>query len=518
MTVKRASVVVALCTVCTRITGYIRECVLQNFFGASFFLDMFYASFRIINFFRHVFAEGAFNVTYIGILKTKLPRPEDHQNSMQNAIAFYQKSLTLMIFYASIVTALLYIFFPQVLYLTAYGIMQKDAHTCSLLSRLATPFLLFISALACMSATLNALFSFAIPACLQITINLTVTTAAIFAMIFNLTPASAVVACMLSICGSGAINVVIAHFALKKHGFAFRPTSIRSTPETKKMFVSMIPIIISTGMWQLNSLVDINILSFLESGSIALASAADRINQIPLAIIGISISTALLPYLIDHIYKNNTAKIHHDVQNICLASLFLSLLSMVFLLVFPDVVVACLYQFTSFSIKETITTAKLCLAYSIGIPGFVFYKIFLTVFHAHKDYKAPVWISLIAIFINISVSVLLLPVAGIIAVPLSTSLAFIVYAGILILVANRKFHLQYTKAFSQKVFLHLAVALLTYVVLYSIQNSMWHLSISHCSIRYLYALGFAIACVAVYLLSSIALSKLFKHKRLPWHL
>lgn len=516
MTVKRATLVVASCTMCTRITGYLRECVLQNFFGASFFLDLFYASFRIINFFRHVFAEGAFNVTYIGILKTKLPHPDEKSSNITQAVAFYQKSLTLMIFYASIVTVLLYVFFPQMLYLTAHGIMKKDPQMCVFLSRLATPFLLFISALACMSATLNALSSFAIPACLQITINLTVTAAAIFAMLFSLTPASSVVACMIAICASGGINIVIAHFALKKHGFTFKPTSIRSTPETKKMFASMVPIIISTGMWQLNSLVDINILSFLESGSIALASAADRINQIPLAIIGISISTALLPYLIDHIHKNNTEKIQHDVQNICLASLFFALLSTVFLTAFPDAVVACLYQFTSFSIKETMTTAKLCLAYSIGIPGFIFYKIFLTVFHAHKDYKTPVWLSAIAIFVNISSSVLLLPIAGITAVPLSTSVAFLVYAFMLVMIANKKFHLQYTTIFTQKIYIHLITATLTSIVLYIIQKNIWHIAIAHNSIRYIYAIGFVITCIGLYLLASITLSKIWKHKRMPW--
>lgn len=206
------------------------------------------------------------------------------------------------------------------------------------------------------------------------------------------------------------------------------------TPQVKKLLVLMGPAVLTGGVLQINIQVG-RIIASAQDGAIALLQYADRINQLPLGVIGIAIGVVLLPELSRALNAND----HDEVSNLQNRSLEFALLltlpAAVGFVVIPDALVALLYQRGAFTAETTELTAMALAAYATGLPAYVLIKVFQPAYFAREDMRTPFYFSFIMVLINIAVSLALFPTLGHVGIAIATALSawinFILLSGTL---------------------------------------------------------------------------------------
>ena len=274
-------------TLLSRFTGFIRTVCLSAFLGASVASDALVMAIRIANFLRKVLAEGAFNACFVPIF-SKVLNVEGKDNARELASKIYSLLLMITIFISIVVV----IFYPIVLKVFAPGFNGDRMSLGVLYGRICFPFIISTTTVAIFSGILNTLGKFGIPAFLQVFINLGSIFAMILAYYFNLDQGVVV---SIGILITGILQVVIIKSYANKHNFIVNFRFNFLSPKITLIFKNMIPGLISSGVWQINLLIDSRFASTLTSGGVSYIFYADQILQLPLATLGIAIGSALVP-------------------------------------------------------------------------------------------------------------------------------------------------------------------------------------------------------------------------------
>lgn len=408
-------------TMISRITGFIRDMLIANFLGAGSVSDAFLVSFKLPNLFRSLFAEGAFTSAFVPLFSSKLVA-----SGRDKSIEFAAKSISLL-------TALLIIFviifelcMPYVVKVLAPGFSsdyQKVALTIDL-CRITFPFLLFISIVSFQAGILNSFDRFAAPAATPIILNLGIIFAGIFSILLLDAP---VYGMAWGITISGLIEIIWLKYFLNKEGVKIKPNfefiKLLKDTEIRTLFKRIAPGIVGAGIYQINMVVDTILVSLVASGAVSWLYYANRLQQLPLGVIGAAISVALLPLLSRKLKANEINEAHNVQDKAVIYGLLMSLPATMLFICLADSLIALLFEHGKFTSSDTHKTALALKAYALGLPCYVMVKALMPNFFARGDTKTPVKYSAVVFISNLTLNLILMKPLGHIGIALATSIA-----------------------------------------------------------------------------------------------
>ena len=401
-------------TIISRLLGYFRDILIAVFLGAGPLADAFFVAFRIPNTFRRLFSEGTFNAAFVPSYSSLIKNKKQSENFANNIYNL----LILGLFFLIIIIEIL---MPLFVFLIAPG-FEEDSQKMQLavnLTRITFPFLLFISLASFFSAILNSHNKFAVASATPIILNIILIGVLLFGKILN---DQLIYYLAYAVTVSGIVQFVFLYFFIKKYFLPKLKFYIKIDQRIKNFFKKLLPSIFSSGVTQINILAGTIIASF-QASAVSYLYYADRVYQINLAIAGIAIGTVILPQLSKYIQYNKKEKIKL-IQNKALElSLFLSIPAAIALLIASEEIISSLFGYGSFNEDTVNNSAKALFYFAVGLPAFSLIKVFSTFFFARRNTKTPFYISLISVFLNITISVIFFKEIGFVIIPIATTIS-----------------------------------------------------------------------------------------------
>jgi putative peptidoglycan lipid II flippase len=418
-------------TMISRVLGFLREMLTAAFLGAGPLADAFFVALRLPNMFRSLFAEGAFSAAFVPLFAGRLAqegRPAARRFA-EDALAVLLVALLLFLVAGEILT-------PWILDLLAPGFRadpEKFARAVDL-TRIMFPYLLFISLTALEGGVLNSLERFAAAAATPVLLNIF-----LIAVLVGVRPLTGA-ALAWAVTAAGFAQFLWLMFSCARAGIPLSLPRPRLTPEVRHLLRLMLPGAFGAGVIQINLLVSTAMASFLPSGTVAYLNYADRLNQLPLAVVGFAVGTAILPPLSRHVRSGDVARAI-DTQNRGVElALLLALPAAVGLAAAAHPILSVLFQHGKFTAFDTAATAPALAAYALGLPAFVLVKVLVPGFLARQDTKTPVKTAAVAMLVNVTLTVALGVTLAQLGVALALTLAGWVNAVMLLVLLYRHGH------------------------------------------------------------------------------
>lgn len=406
-------------TILSRLLGYARDAAIAHFIGGGHLADAFFTSFRISNLFRRLLGEGALSSSLIPVFTYSLKN-----EPQESTIHFLNSFFTTILLLLSLLTFLGILFAPQLTLLIAPGfrsLPEKFAQTVEL-TQWMFPFFLFISLAALISAILNSLKHFFLPAVAPAMLS-ALQIFYLFLIFGNLAPAQQMIGLALTVVLGGAAHLLVQLPLLKKENFLPKFRWNLSHPHSLTVFKLMLPAIIGLSVEQVNTFVDTVCATFLTEGSVTALYNANRVMQLPLALFGIAIATVSLPALAEFKEeKNYTA--FADTLNDSLRIMFFCVMPAcagLFFLAGP--IVKLLFQHGQFSAEAAELTASALRWYSVGLLAYSAVKILANAFYSLRKPSIPVQVAAICMLVNVCLNLILMGPLGVGGLALATALS-----------------------------------------------------------------------------------------------
>ncbi len=404
-------------TLASRALGFVRDILIAAFLGAGPVADAFFVAFKLPNFFRRLFAEGAFSAAFVPLFTRVLT-----EDGADAARRFSERALSVLAAVLLVFCTAMQIAMPWAMYLFAPGFADDPAKfdLAVELARIAFPYLLFISLVSQLGGVLNALDRFAAAAAAPILLNLSLILCLIGLAPMLETPGHALA---WGVFAAGVVQFLWLIEACRRAGMVFRLPRPRLTPAVRRLVAKIVPGAIGAGVQQINLVIGVVLASLLPTGAVSYLYYADRVYQLPLGVIGIAVGTALLPLLSRQIREGDEAGGRESFNRALEFSLLLTLPAAAALMVMPGPIVALLFERGAFDARSTSATAAALAAFAAGLPAFVLVKVLAPGFFAREDVTTPVKIAGVSVAANIALSVLLLGPLQHVGLALATSAA-----------------------------------------------------------------------------------------------
>jgi len=424
--VTKAAGVVGSATLLSRIFGFIRDVVIAWFFGAGLVSDAFFVAFRIPNLLRRLFAEGSLSVAFIPVFTEYLT-----QRGKKHAFEMAKSAIRLLSVLLVAITVAGILLSPFIVRVIAPGfVTSPEKYSLTVfLTRIMFPYIFFIGLVALCMGILNALGHFAAPALAPVLLNIS-----IIGSVFLIAPhmADPVAGIAIGVLIGGVLQLALQVPFLIKKGFYFWQKANMYHPGLKKVGLLMVPTIFGAAVYQINILVGTLLASLLAQGSVSYLYYADRLVQFPLGIFAIAMATAVLPTLSRQAAGKDLQAVRDTFSYAMKMVFFITIPSMVGLIVLREPIVALLFKRGAFDSETTRLTAYALLYYSIGLWAFSAVRIVVSTFYALQDTKTPVRMAIVSVCANVILGVILMGPMGHAGLALSTSLASMLNLGLLV--------------------------------------------------------------------------------------
>ena len=445
-------------TFLSRISGLVRDMVLSYFFGATPAADAFFVAFRIPNFFRRLFAEGAFSQAFVPVLAGYRNR-----GSMQQMREFVAVMGGNFIVVMSLISLLGVVAAPLVVIVFAPGFTgdaQRLAMTADML-RITFPYLGFISLTAFAGALLNSFHRYAIPAFTPVWLNLTMIAAALFVAPTFETP---VLALAWGVFAAGLIQLLFQIPALRGIHMLIRPRVELAHPGARRVGKLMVPAIFAGSVSQINALVDTMIASLLAPGSISWIYYSDRLMELPIGIVAVTIATVLLPNLSRLSSLGDTPAFGRTVDWGVRTCLLFGVPAAAAIYVLSLPLMATVFFHGAMTAFDVVMASLSLKAFAVGLLGFSLVKVAAPAYFAREDTRTPFRIAVVTVALNIVLSLSLFRVMGHVGVAFATTTAAVVQSYLLLRGTIRRGLYRPGRDFAM-FFAKLVVATVTMVVL-----------------------------------------------------
>ena len=394
MALWRSTVIVSAMTMLSRILGLVRDIVLLNVFGAGKDFDTFVVAFRIPNFFRRLFAEGAFSQAFIPVL-TEYKTGRTHAE-VQILISRVFGCLTT---FMSALTFVAMVAAPAIIYIYAPG-FHDDPEKFALATdmfRLTIPYLLFMSLTAFASSILNSYGSFTSPAFSPVLLNLAMIAGAVW-----LTPymAEPIMALGWAVLIAGILQLAIQIPELWNKKLLIPPKVDFKHEGVERIMKLMLPALFGVSVTQINLLLNTIWASFMQDGSVSWLYSAERMTELPLGLIGVAIGTVILPSLSARHAEQDQAKFRGMIDWAARVIMLVGIPASIALFMLSTPIIQALFQRGEFTLEDTQMTALALQCMSAGVISFMLIKVFAPGFYAQQDTKTPVRVGLMAVAAN----------------------------------------------------------------------------------------------------------------------
>lgn len=427
----RSAATVSSFTLLSRITGLIRDVLIARAFGAGPLTDAFWVAFRIPNLLRRLFAEGAFSQAFVPILGELRSTADTHAvRTLLDRVALLLTLAVMLVTIAGILGA------PWVVTLMASGLRAAERQTefeaAVWMTRMMFPYILCMSLVAFASGVLNTWSRYAIPAFTPILLNLSMIAASLFMVGWFEIPIYALAAGVMI---GGFLQLAVQWSALARLGLLPRLNAgisqSRRDPIVRRILRQMLPAILGVSVAQISLLINTNIATWLQPGSVTWLSFADRLMEFPTALLGVALGTVLLPSL-----SRAYARDDHDAYNALLdwglrLVVLLGLPAALGLALCSDALVATLFNYGAFSAHDVGQTRVAVMAYSVGLIGLLAIKILAPAFYARQDIRTPVKIAALCLVVTQLLNAVMVPVLAHAGLALSIGLGATLNAGLL---------------------------------------------------------------------------------------
>lgn len=479
----KSSYVVIAMTMLSRVTGLLRETIFASIFGATAGMDAFLVAFRIPNFMRRLFAEGAFSQAFVPTLSEyKLKKSHEEVKVFIN---YMVGMLGLVLF---IVTVVAVILAPLFVIVFAPGFLHDPTRfsLAAAMLRITFPYLFLISLTACLGAILNTYGNFSIPAFTPVLLNLAMVGSAIFLAPYFENPVTAA-ACGVFI--GGVIQLFFQIPFLKHLNLLPRPKISWQHEGVRRVIRLMVPAIVGVSMAQIGLFIDMLFASFLREGSITWLYFSERLTGFPLGVFGVAIATVILPHLSQKHAAQSKEEYSASLDWALKCILIIGIPAAIGMIMLAGPILSTLLEHGKFNLFDVKMASKSLMAFSLGIPSFMLVKILAVGFYSKQDIKTPVKIAVMATIFNILCNFILIFPLKHAGLALSTSLASSLNAGLLFYLLRKKDIYQpqtkWPRYFWQLGFANIAMAIMLWLSSENIDQwfawnpmaRIWHLSL-----------------------------------------
>ena len=402
----RSTSIVGAFTLISRVTGLLRDMVYSRMFGAGLLMDAFLVAFKIPNFMRRLFAEGAFSQAFVPVVSEyKVQRPHDEVRELVDG------AMGTMAWFLSVVTIIGILAAPVFVLLFAPG-FRADGDRFDLtveMLRWTFPFILFISLAALAGGVLNSYGKFAVPATTSTLMNVVMIVVAAFVAPHFERPG---IVLAIGVFVAGFVQLAFQLPFLLKLGLLRRPRSRWGHDGVRKIGRLMLPAIFGSSVSQVALLLDTLIASFLVTGSIAWLYYADRLVEFPLGVFSIALATVILPGLAAHHASQDPDRFAATLDWAIKLTAIVVLPATLALLLLAGPLTVVIFHYGKFDEQDVRMSTLALMAYSSGLMGFSMVKVLAPGFFARQDTKTPVRIGIQSLSVNMGLNlVIVLPLA-----------------------------------------------------------------------------------------------------------
>lgn len=429
----RSTAVVSLLTLLSRVFGLLRDIIFALVFGAGAAFDAFVVAFKLPNFMRTLFAEGAFSQAFVPVLS------EYRSQQTQNDVKAFLNHIAGLLGLALTVTVLLVeIAAPIVILIFAPGFVHDSLRYeyATHMLHITFPYLILIGLTAFSGATLNTYGRFAIPALTPVVLNLTLISVAWFWAPHTAMP---IYTLAWGVLLGGGLQLLLQLPFLYRLNLLPNPRLLWSDAGVRRVLKLMIPALFGVSVGQISLLMDNFFASFLQSGSISWLYYSDRLIYLPQGVIGVALATVVLPSLSRYHSENHQESYVKTLDWALRAALLIGVPAALGLFVLASPILATLVYHGAFNAFDVIMTTKSLQAFTLGLPAFMWVKILASAFYARQDIKTPVKVAAIAVLLNVVLNLVLIYPLAHAGLALATAITAIVNAfGLWITLYRRK--------------------------------------------------------------------------------
>jgi putative peptidoglycan lipid II flippase len=392
-------------TLVSRILGFAREMLMSRIMGATAAADAFFVAFRLPNTFRRLFGEGAFSAGFVPLFAQRL----HGENGEAEAKRFSEEVLAVFLPTLVLFTLVFQLITPAFVAAIS-GYSGEKLELATFLTRITFPYLILISLVSLWAGILNSLARFTAAAFAPALLNLAMMLALIFVPVGGATTALWL---SVAVTAGGVIQLALLMIASRRAGISLRLRRPRMTPGVRQFVRVVIPATLGAGVYQISAFIDTFFLARIGTGALSWFNYADRLNQLPLGVIGAALGTAILPQISRHVGASEPGKAAHVQAQAAELALLLTLPAALALCVAAGPLIGALFQGGEFTARDAAITANVLAIIVLGLPAYVLVKVLTPGFYARQDTGTPVKTAAFVLIVNVALNFLLIPLLGI---------------------------------------------------------------------------------------------------------
>ena len=403
-------------TMVSRVLGFAREMVFARVMGASAAADVFYFAFMLPNQLRRLLGEGSFSQGFVPLFARRLGKDGDVEDARR--FAEEVQAVFLPVLFA--ITAIFVVAMPLVVAVVGAGWQDdpgKFAFAVSL-TRITFPYLIFIALVSLFSGILNSLSRFAAAAFAPALLNVALVGALLLFPQGGETTARAMA---WSVLVGGVLQLALTWAATRRAGLKLRILPPKMTPRVKELLKLMVPATIAAGGYYISQLFYAYFATRLQEGSFVFLQQADRLNQLPLALVGSAIGVAILPAISRHIGQDEDRQAANVQGRALELAMLLTIPATVALSVASGPIMTVLFEGGRFTQADAATSALVLSLLVLGLPAYVAIKVLAPGFFARKDMKTPAIITIASLTLSVAANYLFIRQMGIVILPIATA-------------------------------------------------------------------------------------------------
>ncbi len=435
MTLLKSIATVGGWTMLSRILGFTRDLLIANVMGAGMASDAFFMAFKFPNLFRRLFGEGAMNAAFVPLYAKKL-----EEEGIIAAKEFASHIASILLTFMGLLTVLSIFGMQWIMSVVARGFLEnKEKFDLTVaLSQITFSYLLFMVMAAVLSGMLNSHSKFWAAAAAPIILNIILIISLLLAF-FDII-AIPEYGLAYGVLFAGILQFLFLCWACCDSGIMVRLWRPKLNNDVKYMLTLMAPGVLGAGVVQVNILVGDFLASHMGDGAVSYLYYADRVNQLPLGVIGVAVGIALLPLLTRQLRAGDNDAAMNSCNRSMEISLLLTLPATAALIAMPLPIISVLFERGSFGANDAIMTANALRAYAIGLPAYILIKTVSPSFFAREDTKTPVKIAALIVMLNVILAVTLMQFLSHVGIALATAISSWINLFLLLVILSKRKH------------------------------------------------------------------------------